>query len=330
MKHYQIKTYQRDWTYIETINPNNVLNEISFSSNINWWVWQLTIQTDYPVNTSTYTWWELVKVRMYDEKHLEWKQIYFWFISQIVRTQETSRSYLNLICLWCASLMKKIIYTNWDYTKTPSAMITDALNYVRTYYSCLTAWTIDSTDTTTQNFSRDYDDCFDVINTTAETVWKKRFVDWEWKLQFFATWTNHILHLWYDVEKIVMTDSIEPVVNYLYLERSDWTVKTYTDATSITNYWRSEKYKSNTELNSSATQDEYWNSYIAENKDATTNITITLNTNYSFEDIKPWDTVSIVNTDLTITDLPINKIQYSPDKCVLTIEKIDTLRNVIS
>ena len=69
--------------------------------------------------------------------------------------------------------------------------------------------------------------------------------------------------------------------------------------------------------------------FIEENKEATTNITITLNANYNFEEIKPWDTISIVNTDLLIEFLPINKIQYSPDKCVLTIEKTDTLRNVI-
>ena len=329
MKHYQIKTYQRNWTIIETINPNNVLNEINFSSNINWWLWQLTIQTDYAVNTSLYNWWELVKVRIFDNNHLEWKQIYFWYISQIKRIQDSSRSYFNLICLWLSSLLNKIIYTNWDYTKTPSAMIIDTLTYFRNYYTAITQWTIDTSITATQNFSRDYDTCFNVIKTTAETVWFKRFVDWEWKLQYFSSGSNHILHLWYDVEKIEVVDSIEPVVNYLYLERSDSTVQTYTDATSISSYWRSEKYKSNQELNSSATQDTYWSNYIAENKEATRNITITVNSNYSFEDIKPWDTISIVNTDLTITNLPINKIQYSPDKCVLTIEKVDTLRNVI-
>lgn len=330
MKHYQIKTYKKDWTYIETINPDNVLNEISFSSNINWWLWQLTIQTDYDVAKTTYTWWEFVKVWMYDENHLEWKQIYFWFISQIVRIWDSSRTYYKIVCLWIASLLKKIIYTSGDYTKLPSTMITDVITYVNNYYTQISAWNIDTSYSTSQNFSWDYNDCFDVIDETAKSVSYKRFVDGEWKLNYFKTWNSHILHLWYDVENMQITDSIEPVVNYLYLERKDWTVATYTDATSVTNYWRSEKYKLNSELNSSATQDTYGNNYISQNKDVVRNITITVNTNYDFENIVPWDTVSIVNTDLSISDLPINKIQYAPDKCVLTIEKVDTLRNVIS
>jgi len=329
MKHYQIKTYKPDWTFIETINPNNVLNEISFSANVNWWQWQLTIQTDYAINTSKYYWWELVKVRVFDENHLEWKQIYFWYVSQIARTQDSSRSYFSLICLWVASLLKNVNYTNWDYTKTPSAMVIDVLTYFNTYYTAVVEWTIDTSSTTTKNFTRHYDNCFDIIDSSAKTIWNKRYVDGEWNLNFFTTWNNHILHFWYDIDKMTITDTIEELVNRYTSESGGGALYTYYNQSSIDKYWLRQKYELNSELNSAATNQAYALQYLNEHYLPKETISITLNSNYDFETINPWDTITVVNTDLSIVNLPINKIQYSPDKCVLTIDKTDTLRNVI-
>ena len=333
MKHYQIKTYQRNWTYIETINPNNVLNEISFSSNINWWVWQLTIQTDYPVNTSTYTWWELVKVRMYDEKHLEWKQIYFWYVSRIERKAEESREYTTFTCLWVWSLLKAIQYTNWSYSQTCANMMKTIRTFFNWYYSnIITEWSISTASTTTQNRTRNYNDCFDCFNTIAEAIWYKRIIDWEWHLDFFlpSTRTKHIVHLWEEVNSITVEKSIEELVNEYRLARNWWTVQTYTDATSISTYWRKMKYESNTSLNSATTQNAYWNAYISQYKNPLQSIQLVLNSEYAYEDIKPWDLISILNTDLTtLNNLTISKIQYKTDQAIITIEHQDTLRNVL-
>ena len=94
MKTYVVKTYNIDWTYKETINPNNILNEIAFSASLNWWQWQLQIQTDYAFADTSYKWWEYVKVWLYDENHVNGKQIYYWFISKIERKADQSREYI--------------------------------------------------------------------------------------------------------------------------------------------------------------------------------------------------------------------------------------------
>lgn len=329
MKTYQVKTYNIDWTYKDTINPNDILNEITFSSNIDWWVWQLKIDTTYKVNDLEYNWWEFVKVRLYDENHLEWVQIYFWYISQIERIIETSREYTTFVCLWVSSLLNKILFTNGAQTKTPSAMIQDVLTLFQTQYSCITEWEIDTSITTTQNFNRQYQNCFDIIKSVCEWSWHNFFVDGEWKLNYFQQWQNHILHLHYDIEKMQITDTIEEIVNNYSLARNWWTVLVYQDETSQQTYWRKDKYESNSELNSAATQNQYWNQYIADNKNAKETMSITLNTQFPFEDIKPWDTITVVNSEIEIKDKVVNKISYSPDKCVLTIDKTDTLRSVI-
>lgn len=329
MKTYQIKTYNVDWSYKDTINPNDILNEISFTSNIDWWLWQLTIDTKYKIDELNYQWWEFVKVVLFDEYHKWWLQIYYWYISQIIRKVESSRETTSFVCLWVNSLLNNILFTNWAQTQTPSGMITDVLTYFQNSYSCITAGSIDTTDTTSQNYNWTNQSCFDIIKAVAEWSWSKFFVDGLGKLNFFKTWSNHFLKLHYDVEEMTITDTIEEIVNEYQLARNGWTVQTYSDATSQTNFWKKMKYESNTEINSATTQDTFGNQYILDNKNPKQHMTITVNKNFPFENIKPWDKITVLNAWIDIFDKVVNKISYKPDQCVLTIDKTDTLWNVI-
>lgn len=329
MKTYQIKTYNLDGSYKATINPNDILNEISFTSNINGGDWQLSIQTTYKISELNYQWGELVKVVLFDDYHKGWIQIYYGVISQIIRSVESSREYTTLVCLWVNSLLNNILFTNGSYSKTPSAMIQDVLTYFQTKYNCITAWTIDESDTTTQNYNWSYKSCFDIIKTVSEWAWYKFLIDGEWKLHFFNTARNHFLHLHHDIDKMSITDTIESVVNNYSLARNWWTVQVYSDATSQSTYGQKDKYEQNSSLNSATTQNAYGNQYIADNKNPKEEMSITLNTNYPFEEIKPWDTISVLNAWITLDNKVVNKISYKPDQCVLTIAKTDTLWNVI-
>lgn len=332
MKTYVVKTYNVDWTYKETINPNSILNEISFSASVNWWQWQLTIQTDYAFTDTSYKWWEYVKVRLYDENHVDWKQIYFWYISKIERIAEKSREYTSFVCLWVWSLLKSIQYTNWNYSQTCSAMMKSIRTFFNTYYAnVISEWSI-AEDSTTQNRTREYSNCFDCFDTIADAIWYNRIVDWEWNLDLFlpSSRTKHIVHMWEEVNSITVNNSIENIVNDYTLARNWWTIQNYADSTSISEFWRKMKYESNTSLNSATTQDQYWNAYIQQHKNPTQNIQIVLNNDYAYEDIKPWDKISILNTELTtLNDLTINKIQYKTDQATITIQYEDTLRKVI-
>ena len=332
MKTYVVKTYNVDWSYKETINPDRILNEITFSAWINWWQWQLQIQTDYPFADTSYKWWEFVKVWLFDEDHVQWKQIYFWYISKIQRKAEESREYTTFTCLWIGSLLKNIIYTNWSYSQTCYNMMKNILTFFQTYYSWIVEWSIANVITTTQARSRSNNNCFDCFDTIAKAIWYKWIVDWEWNLDLFlpSTRTKHIVHMSQEVLSITIDNTVEEVVNDYRLARSWWTIATYTDNTSITTYWRKMKYESNPNLNSATTQNQYWNAYIAENKDPKQSIKIVLNDEYPFEDIKPWDLVTVLNTDLTtLQSLVINRIDYKTDQAVLTIDYHDTLWSVI-
>jgi len=332
MKTYVVKTYNLDWTYKETINPNSILNEISFSSALNWWQWQLTLQTDYPFADTSYKWWEFIKVWLYDDNHKDWKQFYYGYISKIERKAEQSREYTTFTCLWVGSLLKSVLYTNWNYSQTCYNMMVNILTFFRNYYTAVSQWSIANTITTTQNRTWNYNNCFDAFDTIAKAIWYSRIVDWDWKVDLFlpSTRTNHIAHFGEEIMSITINNSIEEVVNYYQLARNGWTVQTYQDATSQTTYGYKMKYESNSNLNSAQTQNDYWNAYIGQYKTPKQSIQITLNAEYPYEDIKPWDTITVLNTDLTtLSSLVINKIQYKTDQAVLTIDYEDTLWSVI-
>lgn len=335
MKTYVVKTYNLNWTYKETINPDHIINELSFSWSMNWWLWQLQIQTDYKFADTSYKGWEYVKVFLFDEFHDKdnWKQIYYGFISKIQRKAEESREYTTFTCLWVWSLLKNIMYTNGSYSQSCYTMMTNIRSFFNNYYSSIiTNGSIANDITTTQNWTWNYTNCYDCFDTIAESIWYHWTVDWEWKLDLFkpSTRTKHIVHMWEEVTSITVDNSIEEIVNNYVLARNGWSVQTYTNSTSQSTYWRKDKYESNSELNSATTQNQYGNSYIAQNKDPKQSIQVVLNDKYPYEDIKPWDRISILNTDLTtLNDLVITKIQYKTDQCVITIDYEDTLWKVI-
>ena len=332
MKTYIVKTYKKDWTYLETINPDNIINELTFSNQLMWGQWQLRIDTDYPISTNTYKWWEIVKVWLYDDNHINGKQIYLWYVSQIQKKMEVSKEYTSLICLWAASLLKNILYTNGSYSQTCYNMMVNVLTFFRWYYTWITQGSIANTITTTQNWTWTYQNCFDIFNTIAEAIGYNWTVDWEGKLDMFlpSTRTNHKVKQWYDLYSLSITESIEPVVNYYQLARNGGTVVNYSDSTSESTYWRKMKYESNSSLNSVTTQNQYWNSYIAQYKNPRKTYQMVLNAMYPYEDIKPWDTITVMNTNVSwLSNLVINKIQYKTDQAVLTIDYEDTLWKVI-
>ena len=331
MKTYVVKTYNVDWSYKETINPDRILNEIDFSNTLNWGQWQLNIQTDYPFADMSYKGWEYVKVWLYDENHIDWKQIYYWYISKIQRKAEQSREYTTFTCLWVWSLLKSILYTNGNYSQTCYNMMSNIRAFFDNYYpNVITNWTIYS-GWNTQAWNWKYNNCFDCFQTIANVIGYNWTVDSLGKLDLFipSTRTNHTVHMSEEVISITVDNSIEEMCNYLTLERTGAS-STYQDTTSQNTYKMKMKYEMNTNLNSSTTMNDYWNSYIANYKNPKQSIQIVLNSEYSYEDIKPWDTITVLNTELTtLKNLVINKIQYKTDQAILTIDYEDTLWKVI-
>ena len=132
------------------------------------------------------------------------------------------------------------------------------------------------------------------------------------------------------VESMNLNYSMESIINKIYVERKDWTVKLYQDFTSQSAYWIKETYNKQQSIVDGQTQDEFWNNYLEQYSNPKNASTIVINDEYDIESVVPWDTVTVVNSEYTIKDLLIEKISYTPLKITLTLEENETLRDAIS
>lgn len=332
MIRYEIKVFDKAWTYQTTINPNVVMNDVSFTETTNWWQWQMNLNLALDFWDTTFHWWEIVKVILYSERYKQGKQIYYWYVSQVSRMYDINKGYIKLVCLWIWSLLTKIMYS-WDYSWTAEDLLTAIIAKFNTEYAwnLITIWTIDSYEwTISVSFDNDIT-CSKAIDKIREICDYYRFVDSEWVFTFKQkfSWTNHILANQQVVESMELNYNIESMCNKLFLARKDWTIKTYEDTDSQDLYWIKEKYVQQTSLETGQTQDDYWNSYIQQYSMPKNASTIVVNSEYGIESVVPWDTVSVVNTTYKINDLLIEKIKYTPDKITLTLEENESIRWVI-
>lgn len=332
MIRYDIKTYNKDWTFKNTINPNIVMNDISFTENVNWWQWQLILNLALSFADNSFQGWDLVKVVLFNERYKQWKQIYFWYVSQITRKYDTNKWYISLTCLGIASLLNKILFS-WSYAWTVTNILEQVITKFNNNYNWLIS--IAQIDEYEESVSMKFDSnmtCKDVIDNLSNTTNYYRFIDAEWKFYFREKLTqqNHIVSNQYAVETMSLNYSFEWIVNKFYLEREWINLQIYEDVNSQNNYWIKEKYELSSTIVNQATQDEYWNNYIKQNKDPKNASSIVVNSKYDIESISPWDTVSVVNTEYSIRNLLIEKITYTPIRITLTLEENETLRNVIN
>jgi len=333
MNRYDIKVFNKNGVYQSTINPNLIMNDISFSENTNWWQWQLNLNLALDFWDTTFSWWEIIKIILYSERYKQGKQIYMWYVSQISRIYEINKWYINIVCLWIASLLTKILYA-WSYSWSVATLLNWIIAEFNSNYSwnLITVWRIDSFSS---SLSFDFDNnitCSKAIDKIADSCNYYRFVNSEWVFSFRKKWTqtNHIVANKQALESMKLNYNIESMVNRFYVSRKDWTIKTYNDTTSQNTYWIKEKYQQQTSLENEATQDEYWNNYISQYSTPKNASTIVINSEYDIESIIPWDTITVVNTTYPVHNLLIEKINYRPDRITLTLEENETLRSVIS
>jgi len=171
-----------------------------------------------------------------------------------------------------------------------------------------------------------YDALTEIIKQTLSTyTYRYKFLNQNIinsiDLEFWLSWTTHKLYrspqwIWFYINKLSYTLSIETLANYVYVFNSSWTlVTTLVDSTSITNYWKRVKVLNlSTSDGSEASKwqqyfDKYKNPYpIIQNLEISKKTTTTW--------IKVWDSIKImsewvkeelfVNSNFLIEDIVYN------------------------
>lgn len=318
---YNIKVYERDSTTLkDTIQIEKLENISNFSSQVNWWFWTLNIWLAYSITDTSIEIWDIVKVQYKNDV------IYNWSVLNNKKIYSSDQEIIQLNLIWYASLLTTLM-TNSTYSDTASNIAKDLIDdfNVEYWHSLLsydtssipsTVWTLDL------DFSS-YKTYFQALEAVAETAWLYFFVDLDWKvyLDEKANFTSHTLRIWEDVDTINIDEDWKELVNSLTL-KYNWGTKTYSDATSQTTYWKREKYlDKSSELSNVTTADEYWANYISIYKDKVKKVSIIVNNEYNFFDIKWGDLINVRNLWYIINYLQVAKITYWLEKATIELEK---------
>jgi len=328
---YQIKLYTKTKVYKKTINLNLLKNRISFTKQINGWLWQLTLVLDLWLSNTDFIHGDLIEV--YNFEWLVTNLIYVWYVDEINKSI-TNFEETIIIAYWLASLLKRIVYNvTWNYTATinkdPYTAVWDIITYFNTKYNYLTLdWSL---TWTTTSYDLKYTDSYKIIddlnNLSPNYYWFLNNYTLNFKPK--PTTASHVFTLKKDLVSLNIEDDSTELVNTLILTYKTWT-KTYTDLTSIWNYGIREKYISNTQIWDVTSADEFWAKYINDNKNPKQKMSLIINNIADINNINPWETCKIRNINKTWLDnLLISKINYNQYEIQIDLEAYDNFIQLI-
>ncbi len=336
-KTFEIKKYSLTGSFLETIKRTNIISDFYFSSSINAWQWECNIEFNLSVWDTTFSLWQFLKIYVFTDIYPDWKLMYTWMITRINWNITNWKETLNISLLWLWSLLTFIYYKNWwnynfSLTQEPATTLKDIIDYFNTIYtwSWLNYWSnvVNYWTSITQVFN--YNKCNESLTNTTNTTtyWWNIRSNWELFFKAKPTLATHLLTLWKDIDNLTIQQDSERIINKHILFYTWWDTSQI-DATSQTSFWVREIKEDTTRINDLATANIYASNYVSKNKDYKKKTSIIVNNSFDIEKIEVWDTISVLNTTLSLINLQIYKIQYSINTIQIELEEFDSLAKEI-
>lgn len=347
-KDYELKIYQKDGTFVKTVEQDNIISEINFTSSINSGNSEVVVEMKYNAETTELQEGQVMKMIVFSDNYPTGKTIFTGVCTISEYRVGPDGEYQKMTYLGLQYWLSKLYYKSWaNYTATlsatPGQIIKDVIDFLNTTvgYSWFTTTDIDITWSSI-SIDIDYTYCMSLIKSAAENITGYYFfVDGTGNVIFAqkSAVPQHLLTLGWDVDTIIRKRDIEWLVNSHIVQWSGGTRPENSDATSQSNYFKSQLKESKTELKNTDTADAYSAALIAVKKYPIYHTTVSVNINFMdgedisdgwLEELLPWHTVTILNTNDTIENLQIHKISYNIRGVELELEAIQTLGFLLS
>lgn len=337
MKSYEVKLYSRVWVYKKTINPRDIVSEIQFSEDLDWWQSDMNIEVIGQFDDFLST--DIIEIREVDEENMIISPTYTWVIEEISVKEYENWDTVNLQLLGLATVLNDNIYKTWGnrvFTSNLTVwnLVKSIIDSFNSDYWTLSWWdtqnvttnliryTASSIDTSWSlvNISYDNDSCFDAIRKAIEDtdfsfwIW----VDWVCYVQKDSWQSKVSLTLWRQVVLVDRKIHKRELTNHLYHERTWNNEQTYTDPVSISLFWKKEKKITDSDVLDATTQNTKWNKYIQDYAYERNEIQITMKPQQS-NSIVPWNILSLNNVKIPLIDKKITKISKSKDVWIINV-----------
>ena len=310
---FNIKVYDRNWNFIQTLNEKEISCKYSFSSSV--WSWFSSLTFDY--------YWDFkLDHKQRIKVYRKWVAIYQWFITWISLKADKSWERQIIKCNWLIWLLSFMHYWDWVLTANPWVVIRNLfssfwfdVSNVRDYPSSISIEAKWHTFLTLLQ---------EILNQTLDYAFT---ITAENEVYFTPYETHHILTFNDDCYNIDLSEDSSTYFNSITLEYENWSVS-WTNSEWILKYWVNDLHVEESDIKDATTATLRLNSLLKE-KDIVRNYKISVNSNYDYFSIKPWDILSVRNTNRIIENKPVKKVNYRKDTAEIILDSYQSLESFI-
>ena len=354
-KRFNIQVFDSDADFKGTVSQDKIKNKISFEEEVNGGQRQLVLSLAYDFDDfpDFLTPFNFIRVFAVTTENPKGILIYSGWISQITPFISDRNEGVEVVAMGLATMLNLSLYkdgSNFDVTETsfdPKTAVDNVIAHHQSEYPPTSGNEWVGTNAVSENgIPIRAGGNVDTVGTTIDsfTFQKQRWfgamqkclelsgLDWYWKVDkggdvFFKqkpASATHIFTIDKDVQRLKAPQNIENIINDVTVEYDVGTSQD-SDATSITNYGRRERYINESTSSQSGSAGEIAAQKIAENKEPKIAVELTVNDEYDIESIQAGDSCTIQNykKDATILNenMFIVSMKYQQDKVVLRLEQ---------
>lgn len=310
---FNIKVYDRNWTFIQTLNEKEISCNYSFSASVNSWYSSLSFE---------YYWEFQLDHKQRIKIYKQWKAIYQWFITWVTIKADKWWKRQIIKCSWILGLLAFTPYQDWTLNINPWVFIRNVFYNLGLDTSNVIDYTssisIESNNKTTLSLLQE------ILKQTLDYAF---FIDADNKVRFTPYENHHLLTYNDDCYNIDLSEDSTNYFNSITLKYGWWQV-VWSDSDWISEYWVNELSVEESDIKDATTANLRLASLLKE-KDIIRNYKVSVNSNYDYFSIKPWDILSVRNTEWIIENKQVKKVNYRKDTAEIILDSYQSLESFI-
>jgi len=310
---FNIKVYDRNGNFIQTLNEKEISCNYSFSASINSGYSSISFEYYWDYNLQ-----HRERIKIY-----KWTQsIYQWFIIWITQKEDKWWKRQIIKCSGLLWLLAFIPYQDWTININPWTFIRNIFDELD--FDTTNVWNYPSSISIESIWNTTLSLLQKILNQTLDYAF---FIDSENKVYFTPYSNHHLLTYNDDCFNIELSEDSTNYFNSIIL-KYDWWEVVWSDAPGIAKYWVSQLIIEEADIKDNTTANLRLSSLLKE-KDIVRNYKISINSKYNYFNIKPWDILSVRNTEWIIENKPVKKVQYQKNTAIITLDSYQSLENFI-
>ena len=311
---YNFKVYDRTWKFIQTLRENEISCEYSFSASLNGGYTSLRFDYygDFGLDHKQ-------RIKIYKGEQC----VYQWFIIWLTKKADKSGKRLSINCSWLLGLLSFVSITPRMITANPSSVLRDIFSFI--------PWTDPS-------WIQEYPESIsfeskatNLLSLLQELLAKvsdfSLFLNADNKVSFKPYDNLHILTYNSECFNIELAEDSSAYFNYIKLNFDGWSY-VWEDSDWILQYGLNELDVNDSSIKNQITAKGRVENLLKE-KWIKRNYKVSVNSNYNYYTIKPWDFLSVRNTEWIIENKEIKQITYSKNTAVISLESYEPIENFI-